>query len=173
MSGDIFGDIATDVERVPCIRVGARHVHTLDGLAYSNLGLGIKCVVDAWAKAHGECISTGVPVKCTKAWLLMQKAMRVIDTLVQTDDVDIDTPCYTDADGSNPYYTPLQYLCVLNKVILPGSWTSNLAMQLLSRGASLEHSNIWTTEMKSHATRLLCLPVANQQDNDLESTKIF
>ena len=76
-------------------------------------------------KAHGEAISTGVPVDCTGAWVLMHAAMGAIDTLLQSEDLDLDldSPCYTDADGSNPYYTPLQQLCLLNKKLMPGSWT--------------------------------------------------
>lgn len=157
MSGDIFGDIAYAVERVHCIQAGERYLNTVDGLAYSNIGLGIKCVVDAWVKAHAESTSTCIPVKCTKSWMLMHKAMRAIEALVDTGDADMDAPCYTDADGSNPYYTPVQYLCVLNKVLLPGKpgWASDLAMKLSMKGAFFEHSSIWTTEMNNHATMLL------------------
>jgi hypothetical protein len=87
----------------------------------------------------------------------MNNVMRAIDTLVDTGDADMDAPCYTDADGTNPYYTPVQYLCVLNKVIMLGKpgWASELAIKMHMMGAHYEPSKIWNTEMKDHATMLL------------------
>jgi hypothetical protein len=135
----------------------------MSGLAYSNVGLGIKCVVDAWVKAHGDSIIRGIPVKCTDAWMLMQDAMKAIETLLQTEDADIDLPCFTEKDGSDSYYTPLQYLCVLDKSLMPGSWTSDLAKKLSLQGASHELPDFWDLEMKSHANLLLtCRESAGQ-----------
>ena len=119
-------------------------------------------------KAHGEAISTGVPVDCTGAWVLMHAAMGAIDTLLQSEDLDLDSPCYTDADGSNPYYTPLQQLCLLNKKLMPGSWTSDLAIKLSRRGASHDVPDFWTSKMKSHAKLWLAAEIISSP-NDPQS----
>ena len=135
-------------------RAGERHVAN-DGLAYSNMGFGIKCVFDAWVNAHGESTRKGIPEKSTDSWLLMKKAMIAIDALIDAGHADMDAPCFTDADGSNPYYSPIQYLCVLDKCILRGDWAPDLARKMHTMGAHYEHSEGWDTDMKDHATMLL------------------
>jgi hypothetical protein len=159
--GELFGDIAENIGRITRT---AQRLDSIDGLAYTNLGLGIKCVTDAWVKAHGESITRDVPVRCTTAWLLMRKAIVEIETLLCTTEVDFDLPCYTEVGGSNPYYTPLQYCCLLNKILLPGSWTSDMVMKLSLRGASHELPDFWTPAMKYHANLLLARrsPAAQQ-----------
>ena len=164
MSGKLFGDIATDIEHITGTRTGQRYI--VDGLAYNNLGLGIKCVSEAWVRAHHDSITHGIPIEQTNAWLLMREAMFAIENLLCTKEVDIDLPCFTESDGSNPYYTPLQYLYVLNKQCMPpGSWTSDLAAKLYMRGASHELPEFWSSAMKSHANLMLTQCASAEQQS--------
>lgn len=148
-------DIASAVERVQCMRSGERVI--FDTQRYSNVGLGIKCVIDAWMKAQGERTNTGIPLQCTEAGKLMLTAMRAIDASIDTGYADMDAPCFTCADGSDPYYTPVQYLCVLSKCLWPGQsgWASDLAMKMHSKGAHYEPDETWTTDMKDYARTFL------------------
>ena len=130
----------------------------VDGLLYSRLGLGIKCVNDAWINSYVEANFHGIPRHSTKAWVEMIESMRAMDAQIQTaEDFELEMPCYTLMDGSDPYYTPLQHLCVLYKR-WRFPWIIELAEKLTLRGASHDMPDSWDMETKAHATRMLtCL----------------
>lgn len=144
-----FGDII-----VQCMGPGERYMNQVEGLLYSRLGIGIKLVMDAWHSSIFESLAEGVPWHSTASWESMLESMRAFETQIQTaEDFELEMACHTERDGT-PYYTPLQYLCVLNKMWKSLPWTSEVAEQLSLRGASHAIPHFWDVEMKAHATRM-------------------
>ncbi len=152
---DVYANLDKNVEQLQQLRLGDRYLHF--GLSYSNLGFGIECVMNAWMKANylNDCDKTGIPVKSTTAWSLMLQAQAAIDTMLDNGQADLDTPYRMEPDGANPWYTPLQYLYVLQKQSIfygfPHSWKLDLLEKLVLHGASCESPDWQTDEYKAKA----------------------
>lgn len=138
------------------IASGDSQEHTLDGLIYSNMGIGIRCVEDAWVRAHVESAQKGILVQHSDAWAVIMDSMKVLDNLLDRIDAnELNKPCFKCDDGSYPYYTPWQYMCVLSKTRLLWKWAPSFASKLAKRGAVREIPSWWSSDMKSICTQLM------------------
>jgi len=127
----------------------ASQEHTLDGLIYSNMGIGIRCVEDALVRAYKESEQKGILVQHSDAWWGMTDSMKALENLLdRTDTKELNTPCHKCDDSLHPYYTPWQYMCVLKKTFLLGKWSSSFAIKLAECGAVTDIPNWWSTDMK-------------------------
>ena len=99
----------------------------LDGYLYSTLGLAIKCIADSWFESHRTSITHHNQNK-TRA--LVRDSIIIVNKLIDAK-IDIDIPCYVDPEGEFEYYTPLQYVCLLHKILIPGKWVKPIVEKLL------------------------------------------
>lgn len=109
----------------------------INGLVYTRIGLILTCIYQSQTRAQVD-----------EAEILLHAAM--------DDEADVLSPCWDTPEGDRPYYTPLEFMCVMHKLRVKGAWIYGAAARMIARGATLTRSNtdFWSPDMTAYAERI-------------------